>query len=72
MDTLNRGQARAYEAQILALWKTNKILIDTLRAVQTGRGPAFAEKQEWGIQVNGGAAMTDRPMARTGGMQAAQ
>jgi hypothetical protein len=34
--------------------------------------PALAEKQEWGIPVIGGAAMTDRPMVRTGGLCAAE
>ena len=35
-------------------------------------GPAFAEKQELGIQVNGSAAMTDRPLVRACDMPPAQ
>jgi len=36
MHTLNQRQVRAYEARLLALWKTNKILIDMLKAIQGG------------------------------------
>jgi hypothetical protein len=35
-------------------------------------GSAFAEKQEWGIPMNGGTAMAENAMVRTGGRHAAQ
>jgi len=34
MDTLNQRQAQAYEARIHALFKANKLLMETLKGIQ--------------------------------------
>lgn len=34
MHSFSRSQSLDYEAQMLALWKTNWILIDTLKTIQ--------------------------------------
>ncbi|MFM0391419.1 hypothetical protein [Paraburkholderia phytofirmans] len=34
MHSFNRSQSLDYEAHLLALWKTNWILIDTLKTIQ--------------------------------------
>lgn len=39
MQSFNRKQLVDYEARMLALWKTNSILIDTLRAIQASLSP---------------------------------
>lgn len=34
MHSFNRSQLLDYEARMLALWRTNWVLIDTLKAIQ--------------------------------------
>lgn len=34
MHSFNRSQLLEYEARMLALWKTNWVLIDTLKTIQ--------------------------------------